>query len=137
MTKLMLKTGLLTMLAVAVAGWPVGTSAADTNAPAVEKKEPKPKKSLVFHGKLKSVDKTAKTISVGERTFQITSETKISKADKPAMLEDGVVGEDVSGAYKKGDDGKLTATSVHFGPKSEKTKAVTEKAKAQYKRGFF
>ena len=133
MTKLMLKTSLLAMLAVAVAGWPVCASATDTNAPAIEKKEPKTKKSSVlpFHGKLKAVDKTAKTISVGERMFQITSETKISKSDKPAMLEDGVVGEDVSGAYKKGDDGKLTATLVHFGPKSEKAKVKTEKTKTE------
>ena len=133
MTKLMLKTSLLTMLAVAVAGLPVCASAKDTNAPAIEKKEPKTKKSSVlpFHGKLKAVDKTAKTISVGQLTILITSETKISKGGKPATLEDGVIGEDVSGAYKKGEDGKLTATSLHFGPKPEKTKVKKETTKTE------
>jgi len=69
---------------------------------------------------LKSVDSTAKTISVGALTVQITSETKIDKAGQPAMLQDGVVGEVVSGAYKKTEDGKLDATTVHFGPRKPK-----------------
>src|ERR1700756_312715 len=47
-----------------------------------------------FHGKLVAVDKVAKTITVGKRTFLITSETKIKKGGKPATLEGGVVGEE-------------------------------------------
>jgi len=124
MTKSILKFTMLGLLAGAVAGLPVGAKAADTNAPAVEKKAPKTKKSstLPIHGKLKAVDKTAKTISVGEQTIQITSEKKITKAGKPATLDDGVVGEEVSAVYKKGADGKLSATTVRFGPKPEKAK---------------
>jgi len=34
-----------------------------------------------------------------------------------------VVGEQVSGTYKKTDDGKLTAISIHFGAKVEKNHA--------------
>jgi len=59
-----------------------------------------------FHGKLKGVDPIAKTLSVGEMVIQITPETRISKAGKPATLEDGVVGEMVGGAYRKTGDGK-------------------------------
>jgi hypothetical protein len=72
-----------------------------------------------FHGKLAALDKTAKTITVGKRTFQITGDTKITKAGKPALLESGVVGEEVSGYVKPLDNGKLLATTVHFGPKTD------------------
>jgi Domain of unknown function (DUF5666) len=124
MTKSIFKLTMLGLLAVAIAGLPVCASAADTNAPTAEKKASKTKKSstLPIHGKLKAVDKTAKTVSVGEQTIQITSETKITKGGKPATLEDGVVGEEVSAVYKKGDNGTLTATTVRFGSKSEKAK---------------
>lgn len=74
---------------------------------------------IPFRGKLASVDKTAKTITVGERTFQITSETRLMKAGKPATLDDAVVGEEVGGQYKKAEDGKLMAGMVRFGPKPE------------------
>lgn len=80
-----------------------------------------------FHGKLAALDKTAKTITVGKRTFLITSESKISKGGKPAQLADGVVGEEVSGYVKPTDSGKLVATTVHFGPKTETKPAETKK----------
>lgn len=92
----------------------------------------KPSKGGPFHGKLAAMDKVAKTITVGKRTFQITSTTKIKKSGKPATLEDGVVGETVSGYVKPSTDGKLTATTINFGPKvgvngGEKPKDPSEK----------
>lgn len=81
---------------------------------------------LPFHGKLKAVDKAAKTISVGEMTLQITSETTITKDGKPATLDDGVVGENVGGSYTKGEDGKLTAGKLHFGAKPGATEKTTK-----------
>ena len=65
------------------------------------------------------MDKIAKTIKVGESLYQITSATKITKDGKPATLEDGVVGDPVSGFVKPTEDGKMTATTVHFGAKAE------------------
>ena len=140
MTKSFVKLSLLGLLTIALAGLPVGASAKDTNAPAMTDKkavkEAKPKKSTILpiHGKLKALDKTTKTISIGEQTLQITSETTITKAGKPATLEDGVVGEEVSATYKKGEDGKLTAAKVRFGAKAEKTakpEAKKEKTKKE------
>ena len=90
-------------------------SAEKKSPPAGEKKEGR----VPFHGKLGAVDKTAKTITVGERTFQITSESKLSKGGKPATLDDAVVGEEVGGNYQKSDDGKLNAKTVRFGAKPE------------------
>ena len=73
-----------------------------------------------FHGKLASMDKSAKTITVGKRTFQVTSDSKIKRADKPATLEDAVVGEAVSGYVKANDSGQLVATTLNLGPKASK-----------------
>ncbi len=86
-----------------------------------------------FHGKLAAIDKVAKTITVGKRTFQITSETKLRKGDKPATLEDGVVGEQCSGYVKPLEGGKWLASSVNFGPKTTTKGADTKKGTAQKK----
>ena len=61
--------------------------------------------------------------------YQITSATKITKAGKPATLADGVVGEEVGGYVKPTDDGKMSASSVRFGPKPEGKDAEKNKEK--------
>jgi hypothetical protein len=114
MIKSILKLSLMGLLAVAVMGTPVVLHAQEP--PAVKKPNARP---MPFHGKLKAIDNTAKTISVGEMTIQVTSETKISKAGKPATLADGATGDEVAGAYRKTEDGKLEATMVRFGPRPE------------------
>ena len=90
--------------------------AADKPAPA-EKGEKKAPRSLPFRGKIEAVDKVAKTIKVGERTFHITSTTKLAKAGKPAILEDAAVGEEVGGAYREGDGGRMELVSLRIGAK--------------------
>jgi hypothetical protein len=118
-----LKITALSLFAAALVVAPATVRAEDTNAPAASGHETKAQKkiheTLPFHGKLAAVDKTAMTITVAKRTFEITSETKISKDGIPATLGDAVVGETVSGAYKKGADGKLSATTVNLGKKPE------------------
>jgi len=101
--------------------------AQNTNVPAplsktqVSTNQAKIKKPVAgpFHGKLLALDKVAKTITVGKRTFQITAATRIKKAGKPATLEEGVAGEPVSGYVKPTPDGKWLAISVNFGPKPQ------------------
>jgi hypothetical protein len=127
MTKSILKLSLLGLLAIAVVGRPVQLHA-QTDTPAPEKKA---RTVMPFHGKLKAVDSTAKTISIGERTFQITSDTKIFKGEKPATLADAVVGENAGGSYKKTQDGKLDVLMVHFGPKPEGDTAAKPKKAAK------
>ena len=137
MMKSVLKIGALSLLAAAIAGTPAQLLAQSTNKPAadkktaVAKKEPAAKKKGAhpFHGKLAAVDKIAKTIKVGESIYQITSETKITKDGKPATLEDGVVGEPVSGYVKPTEDGKMAATTVHFGAKAEEKGGEKKKEK--------
>jgi hypothetical protein len=82
----------------------------------------------VFRGTVSAIDAKAMTLTVETRTFAITSDTKIIKDGKSATLADGVVGEQVSGTYKKTDNGKLTAISIHFGAKVEKNHAETSGA---------
>jgi hypothetical protein len=75
----------------------------------------KPKKAnttLVATGKVLNVDTNAMTLTVGKRTFEMTSETRITKAGKPAILSDIVVDDKVGIAYKKAGD-KFNAITIN------------------------
>lgn len=108
---------LIALLVAAFAAVHTLPVAAADDKPA-EKKEA-PTRAIPFRGKIASVDKQAKTIKVGERTFQLTSDSRIAKAGKPATLDDAVVGEDVGGQYREGADKKLNVVSLRFGPRPE------------------
>jgi hypothetical protein len=123
MKKNLLKLAGFSLLTAALVAAPTPTFAAEKKGkpetPAAEKKAAPKGERGPFHGKLAAVDKQAKTITVGQRTFQITSETKIKKNGKPATLDDAVVGEPAGGYFIKGDDGKLVARSLNLGAKPE------------------
>lgn len=132
----MLRIAIVSLIATIVTAAPLQGIAQDTKKEkpaAAEKQEPakaqKKDARIPFHGKLAAVDKKAKTITVGERTFQVTSDSKLSKGGKPATLDDAVVGEEVGGNYLKGDDGKMNAKTVRFGPKPEATAKKSGDAK--------
>jgi hypothetical protein len=81
-----------------------------------------------FHGKLDSVDKVAKSIKSGERTFQVMPATKITTdGSKPGTLDDAKVGETIGGAYREGDGGSYQLVSLRLGPKPEKKTAAGRK----------
>lgn len=83
-----------------------------------------------FHGTVDALDTNEMTLTVGSRTFQITSETRIMKDDKPAVLSDGAVGQPVTGYYKAGQDGaNLDASSVYFGTHARAKATVHKKKK--------
>lgn len=91
-------------------------AAANTEAPAM----PKPK-GLPYSGTLTA--KTADSVTLkkkdADKTFAVTSATKITKAGKPATLEDGTIGEEAAVFYFD-NNGKAEAKSVRFGAKPEK-----------------
>lgn len=89
---------------------------AEKPAPA-EKPATKAPRSLPFHGKVAAVDKDAKVLTVGERKFHASPTTKIMKAGKPATLTDAVAGDEVGGAYREVEGGKLVLVSLRIGPK--------------------
>jgi hypothetical protein len=133
MKKTILKITAMSLFAAAIIAAPAAARAQDaTNAPVMSGQETpvKHKKHDTgpFHGKLSAIDKNAMTLMVGERTFEITSDTKITKDGQPATLSDGVVGEMVGGAFKKGADGKLVATTVSFGAKAADEKKKKKSA---------
>jgi len=83
-----------------------------------EKKDA-PARAIPFRGKIAAVDKQAKTVKVGERTFQITADSKIARAGKPSSLDEATVGEDVGGSYREGADKKLNVVSLRIGPRPD------------------
>jgi hypothetical protein len=131
MIKKTLKVGLYCLLAATLANAPSIVCAQDMPAQAEKKERPK-NGAQPFHGKLKSVDATARTITFGETTVQITDDTKLMKNGAPAKLEDAVVGESVAGTYRK-QDGKAIATMVRFGPKPESASDETVKKQKKKK----
>jgi hypothetical protein len=90
-----------------------------TNSPATT--APAKKHGLPLKGKVTAVDATAMTVTVGTKTYNVTSDTKITKDGQPATLADVTVGATVGITYKKDDAGKLTATAIHMGAKKKKT----------------
>jgi hypothetical protein len=108
----------LGLLAAAVIAAPAPgraqSAAATTNAPAAQTPTARPKRTTVpFHGAITALDTNAMTLTIRQRTFDITSSTKITKAGKPAILGDLAVGDQIGGAFKKADDGKLSAVTVN------------------------
>ena len=106
------------LLAVVAFGLALPVFAADDQAPEAPRKAKAPK-GMPFNGKIRSVDKTAKTITLDREksnVLQITSQTKLVKDGKPAVFDDITVGEVVGGvAHEK--DGKLEVSSLRVGPK--------------------
>jgi hypothetical protein len=80
-------------------------------------KAEKSKRAIPYHGTLTA--KSNSSITVGQRVFQVNSETKILKYGKPASIADGEIGKEVAGQYRE-EEGKLIAKSIRFGPKPEK-----------------
>lgn len=121
MKKTVLKLAVCSLLAAAVALAPTQGFAQEKkkdDAAAAPEGGKKKREGLPLNGKVVAIDKSAKTVKVGEQTVQITSETRIRKAGKEATLDDGVVG-DEAGIYYKKDGDKLVALSVRFGPRPE------------------
>lgn len=136
----MMKRTLKLILAITVA-WSCATAtlpAQTTNKAAAGRNETTTEKkkqtSGPFRGHLAAVDKAARTVTVGKRTFHVTSDTKIFKGGKPATLADGNVGEEASGGFKTAEDGRLVATKLTFGPKvdpGQTTEKVEKKKSAK------
>jgi hypothetical protein len=97
----------------------LGTAEEKKMDPPPAERKSSAQRAIPFRGKVTAMDKAAKTVTVGARVFQITSETKILKGDQPGTLDDGVVGASVSGNYQEGGGGKLVAKMIRFGPKAE------------------
>jgi hypothetical protein len=129
-TKLV-KLACFTFVAAALAAAPAISRADDalsTNAPSAHAPGAKKKKGMMFHGSVSAVDAAAMTFTVGNNTYAIGSNTKISNEGKPGVFADLTVGEMVSGSYKKDTEGKMTANAVKIGVAKKKRKGTTDGA---------
>ncbi|HTB85041.1 MAG TPA: DUF5666 domain-containing protein [Candidatus Sulfotelmatobacter sp.] len=123
MNKQITKVALLGLLTAALVAIPSVTRAQDASTNGAPAATAPHHHAGGIHGKVASVDTAAMTITVGETTIVITSETKITKDGKPATLSDIAVGDYVSAAGKKDDSGKFNATRVADGKMMKKKKA--------------
>lgn len=99
-------------------------------------KEAAPKRHP-FVGKVSAIDTQSMTVTLAgkekPRVIRITSDTRITKNGKPAMLKEGAVGDEAAGQAVKAADGGEQATSLRFGPKpgaKEGEKPTVKPAKA-------
>jgi len=93
--------------------------AAASTAPATSAPATEPAASTKFYGSVSAVDTTAMTFTIGDQTFTVGADAKMTKADgSTATLADAVVGEPARGTYSTGSDGKLNIQKVRFGKKA-------------------
>ncbi len=114
------RIALLGLVAGAVAALPARSLAqASTNKPPPVKKEAtkgaRKQGSTRLIGAVTEVDKNAKTLIVGNLKIEITSETKLTKNGKPAILDDVAKGDGVQGSYRKEGDRNIGLT-ISIGP---------------------
>ena len=135
MTKSFLKPAFTSLIVATLLGFAISLPAADEKPAPAKPEAPAPPRpprlGKPYGGAISAVDKTAKTVTVkkkdSEKTFSITSASKIMKAGKPATLEDAMVGEDAGVFYKDSEDGKAEALSLRLGAKPEKPGAEKKK----------
>lgn len=128
MKRYLTKITLFSLVAATLMLAPAASRAADsTDAPAAKAHAAKKHRGLPFHGKIAKLDSAAMTFTVGQRTFVVTSATKIIKDGKPAAFSDLTAGEKVGGSYKKADDGKLEVATLRIGEKLKKHARAAKK----------
>jgi len=116
-------------------GSPAPAPAPAPKAPKAQAEKAPAKKpaTFPFRGTLKAVDKDAMTLTLAgkqkDRVIHITSQTRFTKDGKPAVLGDGVVGEEVAGSARKTEDGRTVAVSVRFGQAPQKSGAAAKSGK--------
>jgi len=131
MKKHIAKISMPILCAAAILAVPALSRAQDTTntpVPPVRTRTVAPSVALSFHGILTAVDTNAMTLTIEKRTFNMTSETIVTKDDKPAMLAEGAVGDQASGTYKKNTEGKLDALTVRFSTTTGGNKKIKSSA---------
>ncbi len=89
-------------------------------------------RALPFHGKIASVDASARTFTVGKRTSKMVDETKITKEGAEVSMSDLSESVMVGGSYWKKEDGSLEAKTVKLKTAApEKSDKETEKKDGQ------
>jgi uncharacterized protein (DUF2141 family) len=110
-------------LAAAMAGMTLSATAANDNQNKTNHSASATKPSHVpFHGRVIAVDAVAKSFKLGDRTFVVTSETRIKKDGVPATFDDVKAGDNVGGAFRTANDGRLEVLTLNTGLKADAEK---------------
>jgi len=67
-------------------------------------------------GKVTSVDKSAQTVVIDGRTFQVLPTTRITSSDQQVSIDDIKTGQQINGQYKQSAENKLELTTVELSP---------------------
>jgi len=137
MLKPVIRIGAAALLAAVMTGTLPQLCAQGTNKSVAEKKspmrtkegEPTRQRKLPYAGNLTAIGKTAKTFTVGKRVFDVCSDTRFFRAEKPAVIGDGVPGEYLTLSYVKSEDGNFIAQNVYFGGKKTGTSGKKQQDK--------
>lgn len=142
LSSLSLSLCLASALAIGSLSAQAAEKSTEKKAEKAEKKAEKAEKAVRARpvmGKIEAVDKTMKTLTLsGEKkqVLQVTSETKIMKAGKPATFDDATVGEEIGGSVVE-EGGKLVLKSLRVGAKpgeGEKGDKASPKGPAKAKK---
>jgi len=71
-----------------------------------------------FQGKVSSVDKTAQTVVVDGKTYQLLGTSQITKGQQPANVTDLAMGDKVAGNFKRSAEDKLEVLKLDIVAKS-------------------
>jgi hypothetical protein len=129
MQRLFITTLIAATLLVSGASARAADEGKDQSAEA-SKAEKKPKQ-LPFRGKVSAVDKAGQTVSLKgkekSRTFQLTSESKITKDGNPADIDQINVGESVGGLARENAAGQKEVLTLNVGAKPAKARSEKRK----------
>ena len=116
MNKFTLKLSLIGLLAVAVAGTPLALRAQTTSTNAAPEESPhQSHTSISWQTEGRGQHCQDDHRWHGNNSYHLRNQNHQMR--QTAMFEEGIVGDDVAGAYHKNAEGKSDAISLRFGPK--------------------
>jgi ribosomal protein S1 len=81
-----------------------------------------------FSGKVNAVDKSANTVTVNNKTYQLLPTTQINRLGKSSDAQDIKVGEELSGRYKKSAEGKMELLSLNLSGRAKEKETASNRA---------
>jgi len=68
-----------------------------------------------FSGRVSKVDPAAKTVTIGDRTYQVLATSRLMRDSKPVAINDIKVGQQISGYYKTSAENKMEVLTADIG----------------------
>jgi ribosomal protein S1 len=68
-----------------------------------------------FSGRVSQIDTAAKTVTIGDRTYQVLATSRLMRDSKPVAINDIKVGQHISGYYKTSTENKMEVLTADIG----------------------